>query len=76
MVLPGLLEKSRRVGQPFSRRAVGTHRTKRLVGVFHRGPVSLFMAFAQPGWHSVPVRACLPEGFWQALAARLPARGA
>ena len=34
------------------------------------------MAFAQPGWHSVPVRACLPEGFWQALAARLPARGA
>ena len=34
------------------------------------------MAFAQSGWHSVPVRACLPEGFWQALAARLPARGA
>lgn len=34
------------------------------------------MAFAQPGWHSVPVRARLPEAFWPALAARLPARGA
>lgn len=32
------------------------------------------MAFAQPGWHAVPVMAQLPEAFWQALLARLPAR--
>ncbi|WP_028838102.1 tetraacyldisaccharide 4'-kinase [Thermomonas fusca] len=30
------------------------------------------MAFAQPGWHAVPVAAQLPEAFWQALLERLP----
>lgn len=32
------------------------------------------MAFAQPGWHAVPVVAQLPQAFWQALLERLPAR--
>lgn len=31
-------------------------------------------AFARPDWYAVPVRAQLPEAFWQALLARLPAR--
>lgn len=31
-------------------------------------------AFARPDWYAVPVRAQLPEAFWQALRARLPAR--
>ena len=29
-------------------------------------------AFAQPGWHAVPVTAQLPEAFWRALLERLP----
>lgn len=32
------------------------------------------MAFAQPGWHAVPVVAQLPEAFWSAFVDRLPAR--
>lgn len=30
-------------------------------------------AFAQPGWHAVPVQAQLPPAFWQALLARVAA---
>lgn len=29
-------------------------------------------AFAAPDWYQVPVRACLPDAFWEALLARLP----
>jgi tetraacyldisaccharide 4'-kinase len=32
------------------------------------------MSLARPDWYRVPVRALLPEGFWDALATRLPRR--